>query len=338
MIEIKNVTKTYSTTNGKFTALDNVSLDIHDGDIFGVIGYSGAGKSTLIRLVNQLTKQDSGDILIDGVAINNLSKVELRKYRQKIGMIFQHFNLLWSRTVLENVLFSLEISNYDKNKRVDKALNLLNLVGLQDNKNSYPSQLSGGQKQRVAIARALVNDPKILLCDEATSSLDPETTDDILKLLLEINKKLNITVLIISHEMHAIKKICDQIAVIDDGKIVEQQSVKELFSNPQHKVTRKFISLADNFNDIDLVTSNIKEKYPCGTLLKLSFLDENSDIPIISIASRELNLDISVLYGNVDLVAQGDFGNLIIYLKENLKDLEDLFTYLKSNNVGWEVI
>lgn len=338
MIEIKNVTKNYIVNDKSFTALNNVSLSVKAGEIFGVIGYSGAGKSTLIRLVNQLTKQDSGDIVIDGTIMNKLTKSELRIKRQKIGMIFQHFNLLWSRTVLDNVIFPLEVSNYPKEQRENKALEVLKLVGLEEKKNSFPSQLSGGQKQRVAIARALVNDPTILLCDEATSSLDPETTDDILELLLEINKKLSITILIISHEMHAIKKICNKIAVIDNGIIVEQQSVKDLFSNPQHETTKKFISLTNNYPDIEDVISTTKLKYPTGTLLKLTFLDENSDNPIISTAARNFGLDISVLYGNIDIVAQGNFGNLVIHLPNSIINLDMLFDFFTKNNVGWEVI
>lgn len=338
MIEIKRVSKTYNVNNKAFKALDDVSLTIESGKVFGVIGYSGAGKSTLIRLVNQLTKQDYGDVIIDGVIINQLDELALRKQRQKIGMIFQHFNLLWSRTVLDNVIFPLEVSKYNKQKRKEKALEVLKLVGLDDKQNSYPSQLSGGQKQRVAIARALVNDPTILLCDEATSSLDPETTDDILELLLKINKKLKITMLIISHEMHAIQKICDDIAVIDNGKIVEQQSVKELFSNPKHKTTKKFIELSSNYTDIENILKLTKAKYPTGTLLKLTFLDENSDNPIISKAARDFDLDISVLYGNIDIVAQGNFGNLVIHLQENKDKLRHLFDFFKQNNVGWEVI
>ena len=215
MIEIKRVSKVYRLKDREVVAVDDVSLTIEDGDIYGIIGYSGAGKSTLVRLINQLEVQDSGKIFIDGQDLGNLSQIELRKLRTKVGMIFQHFNLLWSRTVSENIELALEIAgNKDKRIRQQKVQELVELVGLTGRENAYPSELSGGQKQRVGIARARANDPRILLCDEATSALDPDTTKSILELLLKINKKLNITIIMITHQMEVVQRICNHIAVM----------------------------------------------------------------------------------------------------------------------------
>ena len=221
MIEIKRVSKVYRLKDREVVAVDDVSLTIEDGDIYGIIGYSGAGKSTLVRLINQLEVQDSGKIFIDGQDLGNLSQIELRKLRTKVGMIFQHFNLLWSRTVSENIELALEIAgNKDKRIRQQKVQELVELVGLTGRENAYPSELSGGQKQRVGIARALANDPRILLCDEATSALDPDTTKSILELLLKINKKLNITIIMITHQMEVVQRICNHIAVMSEGKVI----------------------------------------------------------------------------------------------------------------------
>lgn len=237
MIEIKRVSKVYRLKDREVVAVDDVSLTIEDGDIYGIIGYSGAGKSTLVRLINQLEVQDSGKIFIDGQDLGNLSQIELRKLRTKVGMIFQHFNLLWSRTVSENIELALEIAgNKDKRIRQQKVQELVELVGLTGRENAYPSELSGGQKQRVGIARALANDPRILLCDEATSALDPDTTKSILELLLKINKKLNITIIMITHQMEVVQRICNHIAVMSEGKVIEEGTVKEIFTSPQHSL------------------------------------------------------------------------------------------------------
>ena len=237
MIEIKCVSKVYRLKDREVVAVDDVSLTIEDGDIYGIIGYSGAGKSTLVRLINQLEVQDSGKIFIDGQDLGNLSQIELRKLRTKVGMIFQHFNLLWSRTVSENIELALEIAgNKDKRIRQQKVQELVELVGLTGRENAYPSELSGGQKQRVGIARALANDPRILLCDEATSALDPDTTKSILELLLKINKKLNITIIMITHQMEVVQRICNHIAVMSEGKVIEEGTVKEIFTSPQHSL------------------------------------------------------------------------------------------------------
>ncbi len=242
MIKLNNITKIFTLPDKKLTALDNVSLHVPKGQICGVIGASGAGKSTLIRCVNLLERPTHGAVIIDDVDLTQLSDAELVKTRRQIGMIFQHFNLLTSRTVFENVALPLELENKSKAEIQEKTTALLALVGLSDKHNVYPANLSGGQKQRVAIARALASDPKVLLCDEATSALDPATTQSILKLLKEINRTLGITILLITHEMEVVKRICDQVAVIDKGRLIEQGTVSEIFSNPKTELAQEFIS------------------------------------------------------------------------------------------------
>ncbi len=241
MIQIKNVVKLFKTKKQSLKAVDQVSLTIEQGEIFGVIGYSGAGKSTLIRMLNLLEKPTEGSVYIDDVELNSLSQRELRKKRQKIGMIFQHFNLLWSRTVRENISFPLEIAKVPKKEREKRVQELIDMVGLQGKEEDYPAQLSGGQKQRVGIARALANQPKVLLCDEATSALDPKTTDSILQLLQEINQQLGLTIVLITHEMHVIQKICDRVAVMENGRVVELGNTQEVFENPEQQMTKEFV-------------------------------------------------------------------------------------------------
>ena len=229
MIELSNIVKTFKANKENIHAVNDVSLTINDGEIYGIIGYSGAGKSTLIRLINQLEVQTAGDVVIDGINIKELSPRELRLQRQQIGMIFQHFNLLWSRTVAENIELPLEFAHVPKAERQQRAAELIEMVGLTGREDAYPSELSGGQKQRVGIARALANSPRILLCDEATSALDPDTTEQILELLREINRRLGITIVMITHQMEVVQKICTRMAVMSDGKIVEEGTVKQLF-------------------------------------------------------------------------------------------------------------
>lgn len=247
MIHIKDLKKTYKTEQSQVVALDGISLDIEKGDIFGVIGFSGAGKSSLIRCINRLEEPDSGTIIVGGRDITSLSKAELRQARGKIGMIFQHFNLFDSRTVLENVAFPLEAAGYSKAEIEKKARDIIELVGLSEKINAYPSQLSGGQKQRVGIARALANEPDVLLCDEATSALDPLTTFSILELLRELRDKLNITILLITHELDVLRYICTNMAVIENGKIVETGTVKKLFTSPESETGKKFVKILEDF-------------------------------------------------------------------------------------------
>ena len=324
MIEIKEVSKIYGLKNRKVVAVDNVSLSINDGDIFGIIGYSGAGKSTLVRMINQLETQDKGKILIDGHELNKLSPKQLRQLRTKIGMIFQHFNLLWSRTVSENIELALQIAGIkDKHKRQQRVKELVDLVGLTGRENAYPSELSGGQKQRVGIARALANDPKILLCDEATSALDPDTTKSILDLLLEINRKLKITIVMITHQMEVVQKICNRVAVMSEGKVVEEGNVKKIFTMPKHPVTKSFIRDIKNNNEFDLDV--LKNIYSNGKLLKVIFDENTSRTPILTNVIRQCDSFINVIEANLTNTIDSSFGIMILEVTGDYEKVIELF-------------
>ncbi|QRG86525.1 methionine ABC transporter ATP-binding protein [Bulleidia sp. zg-1006] len=339
MIEIKNVSKTFATKSDSIHAVEDVTLNIQEGEIFGIIGYSGAGKSTLVRLINQLEKQTSGEIWIDGVNIGELNKKDLNKQRQSIGMIFQHFNLLWSRTVQKNIELPLELAGMDKEERKKKVKELIELVGLSGRENFYPSELSGGQKQRVGIARALANRPKILLCDEATSALDPETTEQILSLLREINQKLHLTIAMITHQMEVVQKVCHRMAVMEEGKIVELGLVEDLFSRPKHAVTRKFVQNIEADQSIEDLAKSLKSRYPDGQLLRVSFTGNNADQPIIIHAARKVLFDVSIVESNISQSASGPMGVTYIHLsKGNKEDYEKFVKTLVESNVGVEVL
>ena len=320
MIEIKQVSKVYRLKNREVIAVDDVSLIIEDGDIYGIIGYSGAGKSTLVRLINQLEIQDSGKIFVDNQNLGDLSSNELRKLRTKIGMIFQHFNLLWSRTVKRNIEIA---GNKDKQERHSKVQELVDLVGLTGRENAYPSELSGGQKQRVGIARALANDPKILLCDEATSALDPDTTKSILDLLLEINKKLNITIIMITHQMEVVQKICNHIAVMSEGKVIETGTVKEIFTAPKHSVTKSFVQEAKSHNDFN--EEILKQIYSQGELLKVIFDEKISRQPVLTKVIRESDADINVIEANLNNTIDSSFGIMILQVIGDYQRVKTLF-------------
>ncbi|WP_283108690.1 methionine ABC transporter ATP-binding protein [Thomasclavelia spiroformis] len=324
MIEIKEVSKIYDLKNRKVVAIDNVSLSINNGDIFGIIGYSGAGKSTLVRMINQLETQDKGKILINGHELNKLSPKQLRQLRTKIGMIFQHFNLLWSRTVSENIELALQIAGIkDKHKRQQRVKELVDLVGLTGRENAYPSELSGGQKQRVGIARALANDPKILLCDEATSALDPDTTKSILDLLLEINRKLKITIVMITHQMEVVQKICNRVAVMSEGKVVEEGNVKKIFTMPKHPVTKSFIRDIKNNNEFDLDV--LKNIYSNGKLLKVIFDENTSRTPILTNVIRQCDSFINVIEANLTNTIDSSFGIMILEVTGDYEKVIELF-------------
>ncbi|MFR4948534.1 methionine ABC transporter ATP-binding protein [Thomasclavelia spiroformis] len=324
MIEIKEVSKIYDLKNRKVVAVDNVSLSINDGDIFGIIGYSGAGKSTLVRMINQLERQDKGKILIDGHELNKLSPKQLRQLRTKIGMIFQHFNLLWSRTVSENIELALQIAGIkEKHKRQQRVKELVDLVGLTGRENAYPSELSGGQKQRVGIARALANNPKILLCDEATSALDPDTTKSILDLLLEINRKLEITIVMITHQMEVVQKICNRVAVMSEGKVVEEGNVKKIFTMPKHSVTKSFIRDIKNNNEFDL--DMLKNIYSNGKLLKVIFDENTSRTPILTNVIRQCDSFINVIEANLTNTIDSSFGIMILEVTGDYEKVIELF-------------
>ncbi len=296
LIQLTNVKKTFNGKNGNIQAVNDVSLNVEKGDIYGIVGYSGAGKSTLVRLLNGLELPTSGEVIVNDQDITKLKNKELRTFRKKIGMIFQHFNLLWSRTVLENIQLPLELAGVPKSKRKERAEELLRLVGLEGRGQAYPSQLSGGQKQRVGIARALANDPEILLCDEATSALDPQTTEEVLDLLLAINKKLNLTIVLITHEMNVIRKICNKVAVMELGKVVEEGDVLTVFRQPKKEVTKRFVQqdIEPEADSTELLAELIKEN-PSGRLATLTFSERNANEPVISQAIRRYNIDVNVV-------------------------------------------
>lgn len=339
MIELKNITKTYQTPKGEIHACRDVNLTIHDGEIFGVIGYSGAGKSTLVRIINQLEKQTSGEVLIDGEDISRLDNKALRHKRTEIGMIFQHFNLLWSRTVQKNIELPLEIAGVDKEVRKKKAKELIELVGLQGRENAYPSELSGGQKQRVGIARALANNPRILLCDEATSALDPDTTKQILELLKTINKKLNITIIMITHQMEVVQEICHHIAVMSNGVVVEEGSVKDIFEYPHHEITKRFVKDFSSKIDNEETNEYLKHIYPEGILLKLTFDEDISRQPIVSRVLKNCDVDMSIVSGNLTNTIDSSFGVLIVNVLNGTKEqYDEVIQKFKEYKVIVEVI
>lgn len=323
MIEIQNINKIYP--NG-YHAVKNVSLEIKTGDIFGIIGLSGAGKSSLIRLINRLEEPTNGKIIIDGVDITALSKDKLLERRKKIGMIFQHFNLLASRTVGENIAFSLEIANWKKSDIDKRVTELLELVELSDKRDYYPSQLSGGQKQRVAIARALANNPDVLLSDEATSALDPKTTKSILELIKNIQKKFNLTVIMITHQMEVIRDICNKVAVMTAGEIVESGSVHHIFANPQTEITKELISYLPGTEEkgIDIMKTRGK------SILRLEFLGTIADEPIISKAVRTFNIDFSIIGGSIDHLSTMKVGHLFIELSGNMEQQKEAIQWFKN--------
>ena len=339
MIELKHIQKVFHTPKGDIHACQDVNLTIQTGEIFGVIGYSGAGKSTLVRIMNQLEKQTSGEVIIDGEDISLLNPKDLRKKRTKMGMIFQHFNLLWSRTVQKNIELPLEIAGVDKEIRKKKTRELIELVGLQGRENAYPSELSGGQKQRVGIARALANDPGILLCDEATSALDPDTTEQILDLLKDINRKLGITIVMITHQMEVVQKICHRVAVMSEGKVVEVGRVKDIFEHPQHTVTKRFVRDISSKIDDDKQNENLKTIYPDGILLRLTFDEDISRQPIVSRVMKETTLDISIVSGNLTNTIDSSFGVLIVNVLGGTKqDYDQIIQKFQDYHVIVEVI
>ena len=337
MIELKNIHKVFEVKTQKIHAVNGVNLTIHDGEIFGIIGYSGAGKSTLVRIINQLEKQSEGDVIIDGENISCLSEKELRKKRMKIGMIFQHFNLLWSRTVAENIEFPLEIAKVDKATRRNKVKELISLVGLEGKENAYPSELSGGQKQRVGIARALANDPAILLCDEATSALDPETTQSILDLLVEINQKLHLTIVLITHQMEVVQKICHRIAVMSDGKVVELNDVKSIFEKPCHEVTKRFIQDVNGHENMGRIKKELSDMYPNSHILCLHFSTDISNSPILANVIRKTKADVSIVNSNISHSMAGPMGNMYVCVDGDYSEYQKFVQYLKDEKVKVEV-
>ncbi|MBU5427438.1 methionine ABC transporter ATP-binding protein [Tissierella pigra] len=334
MIEISNVSKKFSNSTTEIDAVKNVSLKINKGEIFGIIGLSGAGKSTLIRCLNRLEEPTEGHILIDGVDLINLDKKDLRKERKEIGMIFQHFNLLSQKNVYDNIALPLQLEKMDKAKIDNRVNELLEYVDLKDKKHSYPSELSGGQKQRVAIARAIANNPKILLSDEGTSALDPKTTKSILNLLKKIRDELNITIVMITHQMEVVKEVCDRVAIMENGQVIEENTVENLFKEPKTKIAKTFInSLQGNIED-EIIHPNDFQ----GKLIRLSFLGNSAKKPIVSKVIRNFNIDINILSGNINKLQSTNVGHLVLELIGEDEEINKVFLFLKNEDVHVEVI
>lgn len=339
MIKLEKLNKVYKIDDYEVHAVKDVTLDILNGDIHGIAGYSGAGKSTLVRLINLLERPDSGEIYIDNLNLIELDEKELRSYRKNIGMIFQNFNLFNLRTVRENIAFPLQKSDLSKKEIDFRVEELLKLVELEDKKDSYPSSLSGGQKQRVAIARALANNPKILLCDEATSALDPRTTKSILELLKKVNQELGITIVIITHQMEVIKEICDKVSIMKDGEIITTEKVIDIFADNENEEINEFLN-----NDIkmlelnNILNSKVFNLNEVNRILKINYKGRNTEKAIISEASRKFNIDISILFGSVEIVNDTPFGELIIAITGNMEKIIKAEEYFLENKLRVEEI
>lgn len=364
MIKLENIDVTFTQGKKVVNAVRNVSVNVEDGDIYGIIGYSGAGKSTLVRTINLLQRPTSGNVEVNGVDLLKLKPNELRDARKKIGMIFQHFNLMNTLSVFDNVAFPLKkakkpkveegeegepldpneepkLVKLTKQEIKEKVDSLLQLVGLEDKANSYPSQLSGGQKQRVAIARALANDPDVLLCDEATSALDPKTTYSILELLKKVNEQLGITIVIITHEMQVVKEICNKVAVMEDGEVIEQGTVLDIFTNPQRNLTKDFIDTATHINQgIETVLSheqllNLKDG---DYLVKISFVGASTGEPLITKLSTQFQVAANILFANVEIIQETPVGTLLVGLSGEQSSIESALSYIKGQGVSVEVL
>ena len=335
-ILIQNVSKTYSTKDGNVQALKNVNLSIEQGDIYGIIGMSGAGKSTLVRCINYLEEPTEGKIFIKGKELGSFSKKELRKQREDIGMIFQHFNLLMQKSVLENICFPLYIHGKKKTEARKRAKELLEIVGLSDKAKAYPAQLSGGQKQRVAIARALASNPKILLCDEATSALDPQTTASILDLLKEINQKFGITIVIITHQMSVVREICSHVAIMKSAEVVEDGKVSEIFTHPKSDVARELISrdLGNDIENTEKVASTISK----GKNIRIVFSENSSFEPVIANMILQFNEPVNILKANTKNVGGVAKGEMILGFQENSNNVDKMKEYLTERGLEIEEV
>ncbi|MGL4953083.1 MAG: methionine ABC transporter ATP-binding protein [Culicoidibacterales bacterium] len=334
MITFENISKQYVKDAQTITAVSDVNLTIKAGEIFGIIGYSGAGKSTLLRMINGLELPTQGSVVVDGAALQTLSANELRAQRQKIGMIFQHFNLLWSRTVAENIALALEVAKTPKAEIATRVAELITLVGLDGRADNYPSQLSGGQKQRVGIARALANNPQILLADEATSALDPETTEAILALLTDINQKLGITIVFITHEMQVVKNLAHRVAVMEAGRVVELGDVLTIFQNPQQAITKRFVGEATTESDYELTLDELAHKYPQGQLWTLHFIKGDVEKPILATAMKQFDVEFSIIQGSIAKTKEGSVGQLTVLVQaDEIKKLSAVKAYIEQQAV-----
>ncbi|KAF6573681.1 ATP-binding cassette domain-containing protein [Paenibacillus sp. FSL M8-0228] len=332
MIELRNVSKTYVRKGLSIEALKNINIKVDKGDIFGFIGFSGAGKSTLIRLVNRLEKVTSGEVLVEGEQLNTYSTSGLRKVRKKIGMIFQHFNLLESKTVFDNIAIPLVLLKRNKREIEGRVKELLAFIGLSDKADSYPNELSGGQKQRVGIARALASNPSILLCDEATSALDPQTTQSILDLLRKINKEYKITILIITHEMSVIQRICNKVAVMEKGEIIEQGNVLEVFGQPQHPTTQSFVRTVIH----DAVPESVLqtfEQQESQRIYKLEFIGQVASDPVVHELIRQHDIHVNILFANMTEIQETTIGYMTIQLRGGQHSIQQAVDFIKSKGV-----
>ncbi|AQW66811.1 methionine ABC transporter ATP-binding protein [Pseudomonas parafulva] len=334
MIEFQQVHKTYRVAGREIPALNPTTLTIEDGQVFGLIGHSGAGKSTMLRLINRLEEPSGGKIIVDGEDVTAFNANQLRGFRQQVGMIFQHFNLLASKTVADNVALPLTLAGQLSRAEIDKrVVELLARVGLSDHARKYPAQLSGGQKQRVGIARALSTNPKILLCDEATSALDPQTTASVLQLLAEINRELKLTIVLITHEMDVIRRVCDRVAVMDAGQIVEQGSVADVFLHPQHPTTKRFVQEDDH---VDEGEQRDDFAHVPGRIVRLTFQGEATYAPLLGTVARETGVDYSILAGRIDRIKDVPYGQLTLALIGG--DMQAAFARFKAADVHMEVL
>jgi len=343
MIRLEGVEKIYPAArkSSAHHALKGIDLHIEKGQVFGIIGRSGAGKSTLVRTLNRLEEATKGKVIIDGTDISTLSQSDLTQFRRQIGMVFQHFNLLSSRTVFDNVAMPLELADVPASEIRKRVAEMLELVGLSDKADNYPSQLSGGQKQRVGIARALVVEPKILLCDEVTSALDPETTEQILELLKDLNSRLHLTMVVITHEMSVVRELCDRVAVIDDGVIVETGEVFDVFVQPQHPTTQSMIAGEIDANLPKSLRKLIKPEKTSPTenpVLKILFIGPTSHDPIISQLNRRTGIDFSIMAGQVEYIQEKPFGILFCEARGDVEIAKEAISFIQSRNLHAEVI
>lgn len=334
MITFNDITKTFKSGNEEVHALNGINLHINKGEIYGVIGSSGAGKSTLIRCVNLLERPTSGEVIVDGKNLVDLSAKELREEKRKIGMVFQHFNLLNSKTIYTNVAMPLILLKRPKSEIKERVTELLEFVGLADKANNYPEQLSGGQKQRVGIARALATNPTVLLCDEATSALDPQTTESILDLLRQINQEYNITILIITHEMGVVRDVCDKVAVIDGGVIAESGSVFDVFSQPKTQVAHDFISSIMQDNIPDSIYKLIDAQTGTHRIYRIVFVGDSASAPLLSQIAKNFNVEVNVLFGNITELQSRPFGNLIVSLQGDDLEIDEVVKFVQEQEVS----
>lgn len=336
MITLRDIDVVFHDEDRVVTAVKDVNLDVEKGEIYGIVGYSGAGKSTLVRTINLLQRPTTGSVLVNGQDLMALKPRSLRQARKKIGMIFQHFNLMESRTIYDNVAYPLRGSGLKKKEKAAKVAELLDLVGLKEKTDAYPKQLSGGQKQRVAIARALANDPDILLCDEATSALDPKTTSSILDLLRELNQKLDLTIVIITHEMSVVKDLCHKVAVMEDGRVLEKGPIVEIFTEPTEQLTKEFIDTATHFDqEIGMVLAHpeTQKLNREGILARLRYVGVGTTQPLISTLVRDFDVTVNIIYGHIEILQNIPVGNLLVAFTGDQKKIQNAIEYLRTSDV-----